>query len=222
MSLTFATQLTAGFTAILGVGAIFTAVFAVLAFKKQSKEVSDQAEMLRLTSDQLAEQRTINAEQTRVLQLQARELRASLDARERASLELRQQYASTIVAWQDPPRDSVVAAWQGAAASWLVVAYVRNTGQRPVRDVSVRWYSDGKPISDREELTACLMPDDQPRNFNCRAGGTTIVAGIKAIVQFRTVGDDWWCAGTDGSLVGGMEITDAPLLTEEDGHALET
>jgi hypothetical protein len=40
MSLIFATKLTAGATAALAVFAIVTAVFAILAFRKQSKEVS--------------------------------------------------------------------------------------------------------------------------------------------------------------------------------------
>lgn len=39
MSLIFATQLTAGATAALAVFAIVTALFALLAFRKQSEEV---------------------------------------------------------------------------------------------------------------------------------------------------------------------------------------
>jgi hypothetical protein len=38
--------------------------------------------------------------------------------------------------------------------------------------------------------------------------GATIQADLKAIVQFRTVDDDWWSAGTDGGLVGGTEMTE--------------
>jgi len=208
------TLLTAIATVVLAVFAIVTAWYARKAFREQSQEVSDQAEMLKLQSDQLEEQRKINAEQTKVLELQARELRESLNARELQSLELRQQYASTVVAWQDDPE-------RAGAASWLVVAHVLNTGGRPVRDVSARWYADGKPIRAREQLTACLMPDDR-KNFDCRVDGATIRAGLKAIVQFRTVGEDWWSAGTDGSLVGGLEIADAPLLAAGDDGARQT
>jgi hypothetical protein len=195
MSLIFATQLTAVATLALAVLALATAVLALLAWRKQSKEVRDQAKMLEVQSERLDEQRKINAEQTRVLELQARELRASLDARERQSLELRTTYALTVVAWQDEP--------QSSGHGWLVVAHVLNTGERPVRDMSAPWYVDGSPLRDRAELTACLMPRDR-KNFDCRVDGAAIRAGLKAIVQFRTVGEDWWSAGTDGGLVGGM------------------
>ena len=67
MSLIFATQLTAVATATLAVFAIVTAVFAILAFRKQPQEVTDQAKMLEVQSGQLSEQRKINAEQIGVL-----------------------------------------------------------------------------------------------------------------------------------------------------------
>lgn len=57
MSLIGATVFVALATTVLAAGAIVTAVFAIRAFRKQSKEVSDQAEMLRVQSEQLAEQR---------------------------------------------------------------------------------------------------------------------------------------------------------------------
>lgn len=47
MSEVFATQLTAVANVVLAVFAIITAVLAGLAFRKQAREVSDQAEMLR-------------------------------------------------------------------------------------------------------------------------------------------------------------------------------
>jgi hypothetical protein len=56
---------------------------------KQSQEVSDQAAMLRIQSEQLDEQRKLNKEQTRVLALQAEELRESLAERKREAVERR-------------------------------------------------------------------------------------------------------------------------------------
>jgi hypothetical protein len=47
MSLVFATQLTAIATAVLAVFEILTTMYAVRAFRKQSQETRDQAEMLR-------------------------------------------------------------------------------------------------------------------------------------------------------------------------------
>ena len=188
MSLLVATQLTAIATAVLAVFAIIAAVVAFLAFRKQSQELEDQ--------------RNVNAEQTRVLRLQAGELRASLDARQQASLELRYQYASTI--------SRVAARAQSSGMGWLVVAHVQNTGSRPVRDVSARWYATARRYGPR---TAPRVPaSGRPGKLDCRVDGATVIAGVKAIVQFRTVGDDWWSAGTDGGLAGGMEIADAPVL----------
>jgi hypothetical protein len=186
MSLTVPTWISAIATVGLLVGAAVTAVFAVKAFGKQSAQLKDQQE--------------INRKQTLVLDLQSRELDASVTARREATMQLRQEFASTVVAWQDEP--------QAASAGWLVVAHVLNTGQRPVRDVSVRWYAGGEPIRAREEITACFLPGHQ-KNFDCRVDGASILAGLKAIVQFRTVGNDWWSAGTDGGLVGGLDLADA-------------
>ena len=69
--------ITAIATAILAAFAIITAIYAVRAFREQSQEVSDEAEMLCIQSDQFAEQRKINERQTGVLALQAAELRES-------------------------------------------------------------------------------------------------------------------------------------------------
>jgi hypothetical protein len=52
-------------------GAIVTAIYAIRAFRAQAREISDQAEMLKVQSDQLAEQRKVNEKQIEVLALQA-------------------------------------------------------------------------------------------------------------------------------------------------------
>lgn len=62
MSVVFATQLTAVATLALAVLALATAVLALLAWRKQSREVSDQAEMLRLQADAL---RQVSADRER-------------------------------------------------------------------------------------------------------------------------------------------------------------
>lgn len=67
MSLLGATILTAIATLVLAVFAFITAVLAFLAWRKQSREVSDQASMLKVQSDRLDEQRKINQKQTEVL-----------------------------------------------------------------------------------------------------------------------------------------------------------
>lgn len=80
-----ATLLTAIATVLLAVFAVVTAWYARKAFLKQSQEVADQARMLKIQSEQLAEQRKVNAEQIRVLGLQAEELRQATAERERAN-----------------------------------------------------------------------------------------------------------------------------------------
>jgi hypothetical protein len=183
MSLIAATQLTAVATLALAVFAIITAVVAALAFRKQSAELTDQ--------------RAVNTEQTKVLRLQADELRASLSARETASLELRQQWASTVVVWPELRQDT--------ARDWLVRAHVLNTGNRPVRDVTAQWYAGGKAITEPENLKACLLPKELA-HFGTRVSSGDLAENALGIVQFRTVGDDWWRAETDG----GLEISDVP------------
>ena len=72
-------EITAIATALLAAFAIITATFAILAFRKQSKEVSDQAEMLQVQSDRLElyrkqvdDQQEINLTHGKVLELQAK------------------------------------------------------------------------------------------------------------------------------------------------------
>jgi hypothetical protein len=70
----FSEQITAIANIVLAVFAIVTGVFAFLAFRKQSREVSDQAEALALQRQELADQQAANAAQAEVLKLQADDL----------------------------------------------------------------------------------------------------------------------------------------------------
>ena len=72
-------QLTAVPNVVLAVFAIVTAVLAGLAFRKQSREVSDQGEMLKLQRQELDAQREDSAKQAGTLELQAPEARSELD-----------------------------------------------------------------------------------------------------------------------------------------------
>ncbi len=70
-------------------GAILTVVFAVKAFNKQSREAE-------LIQEQLADQRKVNQRQASVLDLQAADLRESLEEQKRES-ELRHRYQAVRV-----------------------------------------------------------------------------------------------------------------------------
>lgn len=108
MSLTGATLFIAIATTALAVGSGVTAWYAVRAFKKQSEAVVDgrkmlgkQNEMLGVQSDRLEvyckqvdEQHKINATYGEVLDLQAREIRASLEERKQAAEEERRSQAA--------------------------------------------------------------------------------------------------------------------------------
>jgi hypothetical protein len=108
MSMIAAAQWTAVATIALALFAVVTAVFASLAYRKQTKEVRalevhmadlgewarQETELLQVQFGQLdvlrqqfEEQRAINARQTEVLELQAQELKASLVQREREAVQ---------------------------------------------------------------------------------------------------------------------------------------
>lgn len=99
MSEIFAEQLTAVANIVLAAFAIVTAALAGLAFRKQSREVSDQAAMLELQRRQLAEQEKTSAKQAEVLELQGRELRESIDERKREAEDKSRAQAAQVTAW---------------------------------------------------------------------------------------------------------------------------
>jgi hypothetical protein len=68
-------------TLLFAAFAVVTAYYARQAFLKQSKEISDQAELLKIQAAQLDENRKVNAEQIHVLKLEGAELQESLDQR---------------------------------------------------------------------------------------------------------------------------------------------
>jgi hypothetical protein len=124
MSMIAAAQWTAVATIALAVFAVVTAVFAFLAYRKQSKELrsieahmtdlrdwaGQETELLQVQFGQLdvlrqqfEEQRAVNARHTEVLELQAQELRASLEQREReAAQRQRGQDAQTLAVPENP------------------------------------------------------------------------------------------------------------------------
>jgi len=139
MSLIFATQLTA---AALALAALATAILAFMAWRKQSREVSDQAEMLELQRRQLADQQTATAKQAEVLELQAAELRESLAERKREAKEKHSAQAAQVTAWfgQQVRMNGTISGWG---------AMVRNASNLPVFDVRISfdWIYDqpGRP-----------------------------------------------------------------------------
>lgn len=142
MSADLSGEITAIATAVLAAFAIVTAVFAILAFRKQSDAVEDgrkligqQNDMLQVQSDRLEvyrgqvdEQRQINAAHGQVLELQAEEIAASLKQRERDAEEQRRKQAASVTAWFIGQQAPVGPVWG---------ACIRNASDLPVLDIRV-------------------------------------------------------------------------------------
>jgi cell division protein FtsL len=114
MSEILAEQLTAVANVVLAAFAIVTAVLAGLAFRKQSREVSDQAKMLDLQRRQLAEQEKTSAKQAEILELQATELRESLEERKLSAARRRREQAAHVFLTEKPHPGTT---WRSTAAT---------------------------------------------------------------------------------------------------------
>jgi hypothetical protein len=211
----------------LFVGAIVTAIFAIKAFGKQSEEVRtldrqardqqeltrQQGELLKIQSDQLdlqrqqaEEQRVVIARQTDVLELQARELKASLEQREHETTERHRAQAVRVFMWQerfdrDPNVDEATLSARGERLGPVVVAHVRNASDQPVYDLRFSWhrgtapYRQGeamRPLMPRDDAYAtCPLPDDLPESNRDLFG---------AVAFFRDAAGTYWRARPDGQL----------------------
>jgi len=139
--------ITAAGTALLAIFAILTTIYAVRAFRKQSQEVSDgreligqQKDMLQVQSDRLEvyrgqvdEQREMNAKYREALDLQAREIRASLEQRERAGEGERRSQAAQVAAWFGHTTS-------GPEPGNVWGAIIRNASDLPILDVRVSFH----------------------------------------------------------------------------------
>ena len=60
------------------------------------------------------------------------------------------------------------------------------------------------PITEVRKLDPCFMPGAKAE-FSSSIAAEHLAAlhkrRLNAVVQFRTVGDDWWRTGTDGGLI---------------------
>lgn len=132
MSEIFSVQLTAAATLALAVFAFLTAWLAFLAWRKQSREVSDQAAMLELQRQQLEAQREDSARQAGVLELQTADLRESLGEREREAEDRRRNQAMGVTAWLEQ--------FEGTEFGDLWGTVVSNQSGQPIYDVHAYLY----------------------------------------------------------------------------------
>lgn len=227
MSLLGATILTAVATLALAIFAFITAIFAVLAFLKQSREVraierqvideqevtSQQAELLKVQTGQLEvlraqleDQRKASVTQAEVLQLQAAELRESLTERKReAEQRHRAQAAAVFIAQEFRPKNNIIPGTNFISTEPLVAAYVRNTSNQPIYDVSLYWYhtstghrSTGHGNPNPEPLGTLLPDTEVIRVRNFPSGANTDTSGVN--LHFTDGAGIEWVRATDGAL----------------------
>lgn len=198
MSLLGATILTAIATLVLAVFAFITAVLAFLAWRKQSREVSDQASMLKVQSDRLDEQRKINQKQTEVLELQARELNESLAERKReAERRHRDQAAHVFLTekrWPAQPRGPL------DSEPPLITATAHNTSDQPVYDADLRWHQGpggyGEP---NPEPIGTVRPDMSVRRER-KFPSNAHIEHCGAALRFTDAAGTRWIRRADGYL----------------------
>jgi hypothetical protein len=191
------TWITAIATAGLLIGAIITAIYATRAFAKQS--------------EQLAEDRKVNTEQIRVLELQATELQESLKQRQRETLERQSAQASLVFVWQ---QRTVVNALD-KLPEHTVTVHVHNTSNQPVYDIWFTWQSGDTKYSPmwREKP---LMPDET--DFHSAPLPADADPGtFGPVVIFRDRAKLWWQAQPDGQLEqlpAGSEPQHSPVTSQ--------
>lgn len=197
-----AAWLTAVATLALACLAALTAIFAVKAFRKQAQEVSDQAEMLKVQSGQLAEMQKVSERQLDVLGLQAEELRASLVQRERDTSERHRAQASRVfisetrdgglLASSIPP--DIIAVPRRPS----VEATVRNASEQPAYDVELSWHLGTAPHGDPDML-GVVMPGTANITSRDFPDGT-IIRHCGAVVRFTDAAGVRWLRTPDGTL----------------------
>jgi hypothetical protein len=208
MSADVSGEITAIATAVLAAFAIVTAIFAILAFRKQSQEVIDQASMLKVQSERLDEQRKVNAEQVKVLALQAEELRESVGAERKRAAEVRRRAQATRVSLKEMPFETVPGdgstgyhAALGTVSSPAVRVDVKNSSDQPIYGAELRWHrgSEGYGEPNPQPL-GTLMPGEDAKAIRGFSPGTNLAAS-GAVLRFRDAAGATWIRRPDGGLV---------------------
>lgn len=171
------------------IGAIITARYAIKAFAKQS--------------DQLEDQRKLNAEQTKVLKLQADELRASVEQREREARERHRTQASRIFIETVIVPDLRIPQTQRAVYGGTHLSSatrISNTSEQPIYDITINWRWKTTAWGEPEYIPV-LMPghvEDIDRAVPSDLLLTADRALFSAVARFRDAAGTRWLLGPDG------------------------
>jgi hypothetical protein len=158
--------------------------------------------MLKVQSDQLEEQRKVNAEQVKVLALQSKELNESLAQRKREADERRRVQASRVFMHEEPldadPRVSQASlAARGEQRQPVVVAHVINTSEQPVYNVLISWHLGTVPQGQRHLMP--LMPGAEDKDIQPVPSGSA-EGQFGAVAFFRDAAGVTWRTRPDGQL----------------------
>jgi hypothetical protein len=209
-------------TWVLAVGAIITVYYARQAFREQGREltalqqqVEQQAELLKVQSNQFDDQRKVNQEQTKVLGLQAEELEASLTQRKDEAERLRREQANKVAAWFGPKPDGIETAEQGPL-EWG--AFIQNDSDLPIYNIraSFHFIATDSPASPEwqpifrgsppnrirvipPKYVSFVQIPDQTRNMIDRCDDDTYVVSI----EFTDAAGNLWKRDPRGTLLDG-------------------
>jgi hypothetical protein len=178
MSLLAATWTGAAATVILACGAIFTAIYAVRAFRKQSRGVA----LLEHQAD----------DQRRDLDRQAEDRRRAQASRVYVTLERHSGIAAIQARGPGIP--------ESPAQPPFVIATVHNTSEQPVYDVRVHFVT-GDPVAQAgaEDMLGVLAPRKTAETKRPVPGGTRL-ANFGAVAYYRDAAGARWTLTPDGGL----------------------
>jgi hypothetical protein len=123
------TWITAIATTGLLIGAIITARYAIKTFHEQSEQLKDQ--------------RQINAKQTTVIELQTRELSASLAERQRQARQLKRAQASKVdlrIEDRPDPGFGIIPEAVSIPTPGILTVYVTNNSDQPIYNADIIWH----------------------------------------------------------------------------------
>ncbi len=185
-----ATLITAIATGVLALFAIVTAWYARRAFLKQSREVA-------AIEQQVSDQKELTARQADLLRLQGEQLDLQRRQFDQEQHRRRRDQASRIFVWTETGTNPAVNQAQRVTTPGnydVVIAYVQNTSQEPIYDLTISWRQGVARWSEPTHLPVLLpgplqdfmrsLPDELPPGIDRSV--------FSAVVIFRDRDQVWW------------------------------
>jgi len=177
--------------------------------------IERDAARAEIERQQSEEQRAASARQVEVLELQAQELRASREQREREAESAREQrereaaekqrtQATQVLIWEerlgyDPRTTQAQRADNPGSSTPTITAYVKNNSEQPIYDVVISWHR-GTARWGESDLLASLMPGAESKSTRPVPELPDYVnpAVWGAVVFFRDAAGTYWRRRPDG------------------------